>query len=308
MLALVSTFVGVADVTPWSLATGTADTHAAMLLAASRIPRTVSLVIAGAALAIVGLLMQLLVRNRFVEPSTTGTAESAALGVLVVTIAAPGMPLLGKMAVAAAFALAGTALFLLILRRIPVRELVLVPLVGIMLGGVIGAVTTFIAFRFDLLQTLGAWMTGDFSGILRGRYELLWIALALTAAAWVAADRFTVTGLGADHATNLGLHHGRVLALGMVIVAIVTASVVVTAGVIPFLGLVVPNLVSMRLGDDARRAIPWSAALGAAFVLVCDIAGRLIRFPYEIPLGVVVGVVGAAVFLWLLLRRPSNAH
>lgn len=308
MLALVSTFVGVADVTPWSLLAGGPDSQAAMVFAASRVPRTVSLVIAGASLAIVGLLMQLLVRNRFVEPSTTGTAESAALGVLAVTIVAPGMPLFGKMAVAAVFALAGTGLFLLILRRIPVRELVLVPLVGIMLGGVIGAVTTFIAYRHDLLQTLGAWMTGDFSGVLRGRYELLWIALALTAVAWIAADRFTVAGLGSDHATNLGLHYGRVLTLGLVIVAVVTASVVVTAGVIPFLGLVVPNLVSLWLGDDARRAIPWSAALGAGFVLVCDLVGRVIRFPYEVPLGVVVGVVGAALFLWLLLRRRSRAH
>ncbi|MUN05708.1 iron chelate uptake ABC transporter family permease subunit [Agromyces luteolus] len=308
LLAVASTFVGVADVSPSALLAQGSDGEAARLLVASRIPRTVSLVLAGASLAIVGLIMQMLVRNRFVEPSTTGTAESAALGLLVVTLLAPGMPLIGKMGVAAVFALAGTGLFLLILRRIPVRQIVLVPLVGIMLGGVIGAVTTFIAYRYDLLQTLGTWMTGDFSGILRGRYELLWIAFVLTVLAWVAADRFTVAGLGRDVATNLGLHHGRVLAGGLAIVAVITATVVVTAGVIPFLGLVVPNVVSMVIGDDVRRGIPWVAVLGAGFVVACDLVGRLIRFPYEIPLGIVVGVVGAALFLWLLLRKGSRAH
>ncbi|MFP7761455.1 ABC transporter permease [Marisediminicola sp. LYQ85] len=308
LLGVVSTFIGVSDVTPASLLAQGDDGVAARLLAVSRVPRTVALILTGVAMAIVGLIMQMLVRNKFVEPSTTGTAESAALGLLVVTVFAPTWSLFGKMAVAAVFSLAGTALFLLILRRIPVRSIVLVPLVGIMLGGVIGAVTTFFAYRLDLLQTLGTWMTGDFSGILRGRYEMLWLAFAMTVLAWIAADRFSVAGLGQEFSTGLGLRYGRVLALGLLIIATVTAIVVVTAGVIPFLGLIVPNVVSMMMGDNVRRSIPWVAALGAAFLLACDIIGRVIRFPYEIPLGVVVGVVGAALFLYLLLRRPARAH
>ena len=293
---------------PLSVLAGGPDGKAAQLLVASRLPRTLALVLTGVAMSIVGLIMQMLVRNKFVEPSTTGTAESAALGLLVVTIFAPTLPLFGKMVVAAIFALAGTGLFLLILRRIPVRSIVLVPLVGIMLGGVIGAVTTFFAYRLDLLQTLGTWLTGDFSGILRGRYELLWLALAMTVIAWIAADRFTVVGLGQEFTTNLGLRYGRVLALGLTIVSVVTAIVVVTAGIIPFLGLIVPNIVSIAMGDNVRRSIPWVAVLGAAFVLACDILGRLLRFPYEIPLGIVVGVIGSVLFLYLLLRRPSRAH
>lgn len=307
-LALVSVFVGVADVTPGSLLRGGSDGEAALLLAASRLPRTIALVLAGAASAIAGLIMQMLVRNRFVEPSTTGTTEAAALGLLVVTVTAPGLPLTGKMAVAIGFALVGTALFLLLLRRLPVRTVVLVPLVGIMLGSVIGAVTTFFAYRLDLLQTLDTWLTGDFSGVLRGRYELLWVAFAATAAAWVAADRLTVAGLGREFTTNLGMHYGRLLALGVTVVATVASVVVVTVGAIPFLGLIVPNIVSLLLGDNARRTIPWVAVVGAAFVLVCDLIGRVLRYPYEIPLGVVVGVVGAAVFLYLLLRSSERAH
>ncbi|MGY1670678.1 iron chelate uptake ABC transporter family permease subunit [Geodermatophilus sp. SYSU D00710] len=82
----------------------------------------------------------------------------------------------------------------------------------------------------------------------------------------------------------------------------------VTAGLVPFLGLVVPNVVSLLIGDNVRRAIPWVAALGALLVVACDVLARVLRFPYEIPLSVVVGIVGAALFLWLLLRRGSRAH
>lgn len=308
VLAVASVFVGVADASPLALLTGGVDSDAALVLFASRIPRTVAVILAGAAMAIAGLIMQMIVRNRFVEPATAGTGESAALGILVVTLLAPAMPLPGKMAVAAVFALAGTALFLAILRRVPVRQIMLVPLIGIMLGGIIGAITTFIAYRTDLLQTLGTWMTGDFSGVLRGRYEFLWIAAAMVVVAWIAADRFSVAGLGEEFTVNLGLNYARVVALGVTIVAIITASVVVTAGMIPFLGLVVPNIVSLVLGDNVRRSIPWVAVLGAGFILVCDLIGRLVRFPYEIPLGVVAGTIGAGLFLWLLLRRGSRAH
>ena len=171
-----------------------------------------------------------------------------------------------------------------------------------MLGGVINAGTTFFAYRYDLMQSLGAWTMGDFSGVLRGRYELLWLALALTVAAYVAADRFTVAGLGRSFTTNLGLHYGRVLALGLTIVSLVTAVVVVTVGSIPFLGLIVPNLVSMAIGDNVRRGLPWVALTGALFVLVCDIVGRTIRAPYEVPLGTIVGVLGSGLFLYLLLK------
>lgn len=182
----------------------------------------------------------------------------------------------------------------------------MVPLVGIMLGGVISAVTTFIAYRYDLLQALNSWTTGDFSGVLRGRYELLWLSFFLTVIAYIAADRFTVAGMGEDFTTNLGLNYRRVVTLGLVIVSMVSASVVVTVGMIPFLGLIVPNVVSMFIGDNMRRAVPWVAVLGAGLVLACDIVGRLIRFPYEIPIGTMMGVVGSAIFLYLLLRRGSR--
>jgi len=307
VLAITSLFVGVSNVSLATLFAPDTSADALRVLLVSRIPRTLALILAGSSIAIAGLIMQMLVRNRFVEPSTAGTTESAGLGLLAVTLLAPDTPIFGKMLVAAAFALAGTALFLRILRQVPLRDVLLVPLIGIMLGGVISAVTTFFAYRFDLLQSLGAWMTGDFSGVLRGRYELLWIGFLFAIAAYLAADRFTVAGMGRDFTTNLGLNYRRVMALGLTIVSLVSAVVVVTVGMIPFLGLIVPNVVSLMIGDNMRRSVPWVATLGAVFVLSCDIIGRTVRAPYEIPIGTVVGVIGSALFLYLLLRKRNHA-
>lgn len=306
LLAIASLFIGVGQVSWSSLFSSEPQGRALQLLLVSRIPRTLAIVLAGMALGVAGLIMQMLARNRFVEPSTAGTAESASLGLLAVMVLAPEMPIFGKMLVAAAFALAGTLLFLQILHRIPLRSVLIVPLVGLMLGAVIDSVTTFFAYRFDLLQSVNAWTAGDFSGVLEGRYELLWVAFALTVAAYIAADRFTLAGMGEAFTTNLGLKYRRIMTVGLAIVAMVTATVVVTVGMIPFVGLIVPNLVAMVMGDNARRSIPWIAVGGAAFLLACDIIGRLVRYPYEIPVGTVVGVLGSALFLQLLLRRHGR--
>lgn len=306
VLAVISLFIGVSDVSLATLFGAESTDRAAGVLLISRIPRTLAIILAGMSMAVSGMIMQMLTRNRFVEPSTAGTVESAGLGILLVILFAPETPVIGKMLVASVTALAGTALFLRILRAIPLRSVLVVPLVGIMLGGVINAITTFIAYRFDLLQSLNSWTTGDFSGVLRGRYELLWLAFLLTVVAYIAADRFTVAGLGEDFTTNLGLNYRRVVTFGLVIVSTVSASVVVTVGMIPFLGLIVPNVVSMFIGDNMRRAVPWVAILGAGLVLACDIVGRLVRFPYEIPIGTMMGVAGSAIFLYLLLRRGSR--
>ncbi|MCE9667722.1 iron chelate uptake ABC transporter family permease subunit [Myxococcus stipitatus] len=305
-LAGVSLLVGVSQVSWGALFSPTPDERAIQVLVISRIPRLLAILLVGTSLGVAGLIMQMVARNRFVEPATAGTAESASLGLLAATALAPQLPVLGKMGVAAAFALVGTALFLFVLQRIPLRSALVVPLVGIVLGGIIDSVTTFFAHRLELLQSVNAWTTGDFSTVLRGRYELLWVTLGLTCLAYVAADRFTVAGLGESFTTNLGLRYSRIIALGLVIVSLVTALVVVTVGMIPFLGLIVPNVVSLLLGDNARRSIPWVALGGAGFVLVCDLVGRVVRFPYEIPGATIAGVLGSVLFLHLMLRRDAR--
>ena len=306
-LASVSLFVGVADLTPGRLLDPATREAALLALLESRLPRTAALMLAGSCLAIAGVIMQMLTRNRFVEPTTAGTTEAAGLGMLVMLLFFPGSPVVVKSLVSAGFACAGTALFLRLLRAIPPGSPLLVPLTGIMFGGIIGSLTAYIAHHYGLIQSLGAWRNGDFSVVIAGRYELLWLTLALSVLAYLAADRFTIAGLGRDMSRNLGLDHGRTLAVGLVIVSLISALVVTTVGSIPFLGLVVPNLVSLAMGDNLRRSLPWMAICGAGLVLACDIAGRIIVAPYEIPAGTVFGVLGSLVFLYLLLGRPSRA-
>lgn len=304
LLCLASVAVGVGDLRPGEL---WRDPQAQLLLFVSRLPRTAAAALTGATLAVAGLIMQVIVRNRFVEPTTAGTGESAALGLLLVTLAAPAAPIAAKMAAATATALAGTAVFLAVVRRLPPTQPLLTPLVGIVYGGVVGSVVTFVGYETDLLQYVAVWTGGEFSGVLRGRYELLWLAGAMAALAYAFADRFTIASLGREASLGLGLNYAAMTALGLGIVAMTTAMVVATVGMIPFVGLVVPNLVARAMGDNLRRSLPFVALGGAALTLACDLAGRLLRYPYEIPVGTVVGVAGGAVFLWLLLAGPRRA-
>ncbi|CAG75462.1 putative iron ABC transporter, permease component [Pectobacterium atrosepticum SCRI1043] len=272
----------------------------------SRVPRTLALLLAGSAMSVAGLIMQLLTQNRFVEPSLAGTTQSASLGLLVVMIVVPGATIITKMVVASLFALAGTFLFMMLLQRIVLKSALVVPLVGIMLGAVISSITTFGAMYFDLLQALGSWESGDFSGVLQGRYELLWLVGVLTLVACWIADRFTVAGMGREFSVNVGLNYRQVMLMGLSIIAIVSGVVVVVVGSLPFIGLIVPNLISMMLGDNVRKTIPWVCLLGGGLVLCCDIISRVIRYPFEIPVSVILGVIGAAVFLLLLLSQKRH--
>ncbi|MEC7963129.1 MAG: iron chelate uptake ABC transporter family permease subunit, partial [Pseudomonadota bacterium] len=177
-LASLSLFVGVIDVAPTDLLR---DPEALQLVLLSRLPRTLAVLITGATLAVSGTLMQQIARNRFVEPMTAGTGQGAALGILLVTLFIPTAPLALRMTGAALTALIASIGFLLIVRRLPPSQPLLVPLVGLVYGGLMGAGVTFIAYQGDLMQYIEVWMSGEFSGVLKGRYELLWIA-ALAAA------------------------------------------------------------------------------------------------------------------------------
>lgn len=294
-LVLLSLLVGVADLT---------DTagNGFEFLWITRIPRTASLILAGASMAMAGLVMQLMTQNRFVEPTTVGTTEWAGLGLLLTYIVLPASGVFAKMVVAIAFAFVGTLVFFAFLRRVTLKSSLIVPIVGIMFGAVISAVSTFLALQFNLLQVLGSWFMGSFTHIEVGRYEPLWVVLFAAVIVVIVADRFTVAGLGKDIATNVGLNYERVVLLGVGLVALVTGVVTVIIGSLPFLGLIVPNLVSMFRGDDLRSNIPWVFLAGIWVVMVCDLIGRVVIMPFEVPVSLVLGVVGAAVFIFLLLR------
>ncbi|SEF02214.1 iron complex transport system permease protein [Arthrobacter alpinus] len=297
-LLVVSLFTGVYDIF------GGQD--GGEMFAVTRIPRTIALVLAGAAMAMSGLVMQLLTQNRFVEPTTTGTTEWAGLGLLAVMIINPGASILVKMSGAVLAAFIGTMIFFMFLRRVSLKASLTVPIVGIMLGAVVGAVSTFIALQTDMLQSLGIWFAGSFTSVLRGQYEVLWIVALVGVVVFYVADRFTVAGLGEEVATNVGLNYNQIMLLGTGLIAVATGIVTVVVGNLPFLGLIVPNIVSMFRGDDLRGNLPWVCLLGIAIVTVCDLVGRTIIMPFEVPVSLILGVIGAVVFISLLLKQRRH--
>ena len=299
-LAFGSAFVGAADA-PLATPEGMA------IFFLSRLPRLVSILITGMSMAIAGLIMQQLSQNKFASPSTAGTIESASLGIMVALIffGDAGSPV--RIAISFGFALLGSWLFLKMLDRVVFKDAMFIPLLGIMLGKVISALTTFLAYKYDLLQSLSGWLYGDFSGILAGRYELLYFGVPAAICAYLYAHQFTIAGFGEDVSGSLGLNYDFVRRLGLALVALLTAIVVLTVGEIPFVGLIIPNLVTLARGDNVRANLPYVAFFGAAFVLACDLLGRVILYPYEISVSVIIGVLGGAAFLYFLLRRKLYA-
>lgn len=304
-LSGLSMFVGVIDLAPGQVLH---DPEAWRLVVTSRLPRTLAVVITGAVLAVAGTILQVILRNRFVEPMTTGTGQGAALGILLAAFAFPAAPLGIRMAIAALTALLTSVGFLAIARRMPATQPLLVALVGLVYGGFLGAIVTFFAYQFDMLQYIEIWMNGEFSGVLQGRYELLWIAAAVGGLIYLVADQLAIVGMGRTVSLSLGLNYRQILALGLLSVSLVTAVTVVTVGMIPFVGLVAPNIVSRWCGDNLRATLPIVALLGAGLVLISDIAGRLVRYPFEMPVSTVFGVFGAVVFLVMLYARPRHAY
>ncbi|RDW21176.1 ABC transporter permease [Oceanobacillus chungangensis] len=301
VLSVTSIFIGVSDITLLDLFSLTDEQI--QILMVSRVPRLISIVIAGMSMSIVGLIMQQLSRNRFVSPTTAGTMDAARLGVLISLMIFTSATPLQKMTVSFVFALIGTVIFMKILEKIKFKDAVFIPLVGLMFGNIISSISTFIAYQNDLIQNMSSFMQGDFSMIMSGNYELMFVSIPVLIVAYLYANKFTIAGMGEDFSKNLGLNYRRVVNLGLIISALVTASVILSVGVIPFLGLIVPNIVTIYLGDNLKKTLIHTALLGAVFVLVCDIIGRIIIYPYEIPISLTVGVIGSAIFIYLLVRR-----
>lgn len=305
LLSVISLFLGVSSVTMRGLF-NLEDSQWQIFLD-SRVPRLVSILIAGASLSICGLVMQQLSRNRFVSPTTAGTMDSARLGILLAILFFPGASMLLKTAIAVLVSFIGSLLFMSILSHLKFKDTIFVPLVGMMFGNVISSITAFIAYQQDLLQNLSGWLQGDFSLVMSGRYELLYFSLPMLIISYLFAQRFSIVGMGKDFATNLGLNYNQVLYIGLLIVSTVSSIIIVSVGVIPFLGLIIPNLVTLYLGDNLKKILSHTTLLGAVFVLFCDILGRCLIYPYEISINAVVGVMGSGIFLYFLLKRYRYA-
>jgi iron complex transport system permease protein len=273
-----------------------------LTLTASRLPRLAALVLTGAGLSVCGVILQHIVRNKFVEPGTTGGLDAAKLGILVALTVMPAAGTLSRMLFALVFCLMASLLFIAVIRRIQFRNLVLVPVVGLMYGSVLTSIAEFYAYSHNILQSMQGWLLGDFSRVVQGHYEILYIIFPVVMLAYLYAHRFTVLGMGEDMATSLGLGYAATAIIGLVLVALTISATVIAVGAIPFVGLVVPQLVAMRCGENLRRTLPLVALGGASLLLACDIAGRLVMYPFEVPIGLTAGAVGGVMFLALIVR------
>lgn len=304
ILTIVSLFVGVSKLALTDIFH--LSSEQINILISSRIPRTVSILISGSSIALAGLMMQHMMQNKFVSPTTAGTMEWAKLGILISLTVFPESPIMLKLLFAVGCSLIGTALFVKLVSLIQVKEVIFIPLLGIMLGGIVSSFTTFIALRTNAVQSIGNWLNGNFAIITSGRYEVLYLSIPLLIVTYAFAQYFTIVGMVKEFSHNLGVNYELMVNIALFITATMTALVVVTVGTLPFLGLIVPNIISIYRGDHLKNTLPHTMLLGACFVLISDIIGRLIVFPYEINIGLTIGVFGTIIFLILLMKGRKN--
>lgn len=305
LISTLSLFIGVQDLSIFDLFSLT-DVQR-IVLTTTRIPRTISLILSGSTLAIAGLVMQQLTQNRFVSPTTAGTLASARFGVIMsMILLSSGATYFQQILFAFLFATVGTLIFVLSLRSVKHSKSIMIPLIGLMFGNVINSVGTYFALRYDLVQNVSSWLQGNFSMVTSDNYSLIFLAIPVLIFIYLFAHYFTVMGLGREMATQLGVSYNTIEFVGILIVALGTTSVLLTVGSIPFVGIIVPNLISLKAGDNFEKVLFPTALFGALFTVLCDIFARIVIAPYELPISVVVGIIGSALFLFLILRGESN--
>ncbi|PJJ30609.1 ABC transporter permease [Lacrimispora celerecrescens] len=295
ILGIISLFTGVYDIQ------GQVDGRDMFFI--TRVPRTAALMLTGAAMSMSGLVMQLITQNRLVEPTTTGTIEWSGLGLLIVYLFFPAPTLVLRMTGAILFSFIGTMIFFLFLRRVKLRSSLIVPIIGMMLGAVISAFSTFVGLTFQMTQNIESWFVGSFAAVQAGRYEYLWLIIIVTGLIFICADKLTLAGLGEDVATSLGVNYNKIIILGTGLISFAVGIVTAVIGNLPFLGLIVPNIVSMYRGDNLRSNLPWVCVLGMGVITLCDIISRTIIMPFEVPVSLILGTVGSIVFIVILLRQ-----
>lgn len=304
ILSIISLFVGVTNISVNDILSFNIDKIQILLI--SRLPRLIAIIVAGVGLSISGLIMQQISKNKFVSPTTAATADFAKLGILFCIMIIPGATIMQKMIISFIFAGLGTILFMKMIKAIKIKNIIFIPLIGMMLGKIIGSITTFFAYKYDLVQNISSWMEGDMSLIMKGSYELLYLSVPMVIIAFLYANKFTIVGMGEDFAINLGVNYNFVVNVGLAIVSLICAVTIITVGNIPFLGLIIPNIISLYSGDNLKKTLYHTTLLGPIFLLACDILGRFIIFPFEMSISLTVGVIGSIIFLYMIIRGSKD--
>lgn len=307
ILSVISLFMGATEINLSSLVTGKDSLYFDIFILA-RVPRLLAILCTGVGMSVAGLIMQQLCRNKFVSPTTGATIQSAEFGIALAMIFFPSMGLGVRTVFAFILSIIGTLLFVFFIQRIKYKDTVLVPLIGIMFGNIIGGVTNFLGYQWEITQQLSTYFSGSFSLILQGNYELVYFVVPLIILAFIYANHFNIVGMGEDFSKNLGINYQGILILGLSISAVITASIIVVVGQISYIGLIVPNLVVLFKGDKIRGTLMDTALFGAIFVLLCDMIARSVIKPYEVPIELVVGSIGSFIFIIMLFYKLNGGR
>ncbi len=309
LIAVTSLCLGNVHFTPVqliSLFRGQGDKVSRSILLYARLPRTLASLAAGAGLAVSGAVLQNVLANRLASPGIIGVNAGAGLGV---TLCCAAGALSGLAVSCAAFGGSLlTVLFIFLFSHRTNASKTTVILGGVALNSILNAVCESVTvLDTDVAMLSIDFRVGGFSAVsyMRLLPAAGLIALAL-AVLFTLCNELDVVTLGDETAQGVGLQVGRYRMLFLVLAALLAGAAVSFAGLLGFVGLIVPHFVRRFTGNESGRLLPMCAVAGAGFVTICDMAARLLFAPYELPVGILMSVVGGPVFLYMLIRHKGG--
>lgn len=310
LAAAASLALGPVGIAPWdviaALFSGADGSTEARIVLYARLPRAAGCVLAGAALAVSGALTQSVLANPLAAPSTIGVNSGAGLAAALCCAIAPGALALVPLA-AFAGAMAAALLVLFIAERTGAAKITLV-LAGVAIANILSAcVDAVVTFAPDALNAYSDFRIGSLANLTLGRLAAPAAVTALALlAAFLMTNELDLLMLGAETAESLGLNAARARIALLAVAAALAGTAVSFAGLLGFIGLIAPHIMRRFTGDEARYLLPASALFGAALLLVCDTASRVLFAPYELPVGITLSLAGGPFFIWLLLRQRKG--
>jgi len=285
---------------------GQTEGTAAQIVLYARLPRTFGCLVAGAALAVSGAMIQSVLANPLAAPNIIGVNSGAGLMVALSCAAAPTAAGLTPL-MAFAGALLGVCLVLFIAERTGAARITLV-LAGVAVSGMFGAgIDAVVTFVPEALNGYSDFRIGGFANMTMERvWPAFWVTALALAAAFTLCSEMDLLMLGTDTAQSLGLPARKYRMILLTIAAALAGAAVSIAGLLGFVGLIVPHMVRRLVGEESRLLLTGCALGGAALLTICDLLARLLFAPYVLPVGIVLSLAGGPFFIWLLLRQRGG--
>lgn len=274
-----------------------------------RLPRSLMAILVGAGLSVSGLVYQELFQNKLVSPDFLGVSSGASVGAAFSILI--GMSGIVICLFSFTFGILTMICTLFIAKAFKNKSPIILLLSGIIMGGFLEACLSFIKFMADTDSQLGEitfWLLGSFQNVVMSDvYIMLPISVVCIAILIIIRWRINIVALGKEQAESKGLNYGFYKGLLIVVVTILTSASVAFAGVIGWVGLVVPHISRLLVGRNATKSLPLTIFIGAIFMLLCDIISRSFTFS-EIPLSAVSGFIGTPIFIAILIFKKGNKN